>query len=427
MGAVLAPVRGRVLTPPRAIATGGRGAFVLLALVLVLPLFGETFTYVVDLPPAYALAKVWPFLVLPLTVAGAVALKLPGRSLIVATLAWMAAVTPLISMATLGDSLGGALTGSIKIWPLGGALALGTVLAWLKPTPVQVERALHVLGFSTFALMALIWLLAPPEAYNQGIATTKVFLSDPERGFRLNMPMFFGLLWLFLLGRRFWDQPRILTAVLIAAAFGLMLLIYKQRTQIGGAAAVITLAPLLRAAHRRGAWFGVLAGGALAAAPFLYLLSQSHDAAASLGGSLTARQVELGHALAFLNDHPLRWLVGAGGATRAGDVDLAAIVGTNYFFLSDLGWLGVVFEYGAVGALLMLALQLTALTRGWRAASAGSPLAWGLFDYALFMLLVSPVISVVFAPAELATCLALLGYGSFGRTGPIPTIRPAGR
>lgn len=421
-GAALSPARGRVLVPAttRTEAVGAQSAWVFLVLLGALPLFGETFAYVVDVGPLYALAKLWPVVTLPLAVGGALLFRAPRYSLVLLALAWMTGVTPLISMAVLGDGLSGAISGAIKVWPLAGVLALGALLAWLRPRPGQVERALHMLGFLTFAVMSLIWVLAPPSAYDhQNIETTKIFLSDPERGFRLNIPMFFGILWIFLLGRRFWARPSVLPALAMAGAFFLMLLIYKQRTQILGAGLIVALAPVLGLARRRGAWFGVLAGGAALLTPALFMLAGSHDTAATLGGSLTARQSELGHALSFLNDQPLRWLVGAGGATRAGDVDLAAIVGTNYFFLSDLGWVGVVFEYGAVGAALMLALHFTAIGQGWTAAKGGSPLAWALFDYCLYMVLVSPVLSVVFAPGELATCMALLAF-SLGRSSAAP-------
>ncbi len=414
-GSVLAHPRGRVLIPVQTRAPLDlRRWWGLAALVGLLPLFGETFAYVVDLPPVYALAKAWPLLTLPLAVLGVATVKAPGMKLVLLALAWMVGVTPLVSMATLGDSLGGALSGTIKLWSLAGVLSLSAVLAWLKPEARTLEQSVHILGFTTFALMGLIFLLTPPEAYLKGIEETKIFLWDEDRGARLNLPMFFAVLWVFLLNRRFWARPSLLPPLLIGAAFVLMLLIYKQRTQIAGAAGIVILAPVIQWGRRRGGWFGILIGLALVAAPFLIAVAGSHDTAASLGGSLTERQREYSAGIGFLNDQPLRWLIGAGGATRAGEVDLASVVGTGYFFTSDIGWVGVVFEYGVVGAALMLALHLVALRTGWRAAEGGSPLAWALFDYCLYLLLTSPVLSVVFAPGELATCLALMGALAVG-------------
>jgi hypothetical protein len=154
-----------------------------------------------------------------------------------------------------------------------------------------------------------------------------------------------------------------------------------------------------------------------AAVPVVLWLGQ--DAVDSLGGSLSMRQIEAEHALAFLNDQPWRWIVGVGSATRVGDVTLGDIVGTPFFFPSDLGWLGVVFEYGVIGAGLMLALHLLAIRMAWEAARSSGVLGAAVLDYSLFLLIVSPVVSVVLSPGELATVLALSWW--LVRTPPAPS------
>ena len=139
---------------------------------------------------------------------------------------------------------------------------------------------------------------------------------------------------------------------------------------------------------------------------------QSRDLGASLGGSLSVRKIELAHAVIFLSQAPWRWLTGVGAVTRDGAFSLGDIVGAQTFYLADLGWLGVVFEYGLIGAVLILAVHLLGLRMAQKAGRTGDPTAQALFDYIVYILLVSPIYSVVFAPGELAACMAMAFFYS---------------
>ena len=263
------------------------------------------------------------------------------------------------------------------------------------------------LGAATFVVMALLWVVVPVSAYDDGVNQTKLFLSDAERGYRIYMPMFFGLLLIFALNRSFWMRPQLWKPLAIVACFGLLLLIFKQRTVIGGAVIVMVVGAALSLRRWRWPLLALLELGLLAAAPAIWSYAHSAGVAKSLGGSLTMRQMEIAKALAFLNAEPHRWLFGAGSATRVGEVSLAQIVGAQGFFLADLGWLGVIFEYGAIGVALLLLLHVAGLWITWRAARLGDPVARATFDYVLYILLVSPVLPVTFAPGELCTCMAM--------------------
>ncbi|QTC91840.1 hypothetical protein [Brevundimonas goettingensis] len=420
-----APLRGRVLGvlregPPRPVWPGSWGRTALL--VLTLPMFAGLFQYVIDAPVLYGLSKTWPVLVLPLTLIGALKTKPGYQPLLLAALAWLLAVVPLISMAQLGNDGFGALATTAKIWPLSGALAGAAGLNLLRPSGRELARAAMILCGLTFAFLVGAWFLAPDAAFNGTIETTKLFLTDIERGRRINAPMMFGVLGLFVLNRSFWSRPATWKPVLIGLGLLAMVCIYKQRAQIAGTGLVLVLGAALSLGRWRGpALIGPAAAGLAALIPALLWL-QGGAAAEGLGGSLTMRQTEAEAALRFLNDQPWRWITGVGSATRIGGVTLGDIVGTPFFFPSDLGWLGVVFEYGLIGAGLMLGLHLWAVRQAWRAAQGeggeGGTLERALFDYALFLIVVSPIVSVVLSPGELATVLAL---GWWLRT---PSARP---
>ena len=401
--------RGRVLrAAPTEAMTGrtGEPTWAAALLILALPMFGGVFAYVVDAPPLYLLAKAWPILTVPLALFAIWRLNPPYQPLLLAACAWLLGVTPFISVTQLGNDVFGALASTAKIWPLTGTLGAAASLWLIRPGSRDLTKGIVVLAAVTFGFLVGAWLFAPDALFQQGIEDTKVFLSDAERGRRINAPMMFGILALFLINRSFWRRPAIWKAVLIGLGLVAMILAYKQRAQIGGTIVGLGLGALLGLRRWQGpAMMMATAIVVAAAAPLVLWLGQ--DAVDSLGGSLSMRQIEAEHALAFLNDEPWRWITGVGSATRVGNVTLGDIVGTPFFFPSDLGWLGVVFEYGVIGAGLMLALHLLAIRMAWEAAQRGLLIGAAVLDYAIFLLVVSPVVSVVLSPGELATVLAL--------------------
>ncbi len=404
--------RGRVLSIAgvgrlqTARAVGDHRVGATLGLVLALPMFAGLFAYVVDVPPLYGLTKIWPVVTAPLALFAAWRLRPDFQPVLLIACAWLMAATPLIGVSQLGNDVVGAVASSVKVWPLIGALGLTGILSLASPTEADLRCAVIVLAVLTFAFLIDAWLFAPEALFHQTIEDTKVFLTDPERGRRINAPMMFGILGLLLVNRAFWRHPAVWKAATVLLGLVAMILFYKQRAQIGGAVAVLGLAGALSLGRWRGP---VIACGIAVliacAAPVSWWLGQ--NAADSLGGSLSMRRIEAEAAVRFLNDAPWRWITGVGSATRIGDVTLGDIVGTPFFFPSDLGWLGVIFEYGVIGAGMMLALHLIAIRMAWQAAKGGGDLARGVFDYAVFLLVVSPVVSVVLAPGELAVILAL--------------------
>jgi hypothetical protein len=115
-------------------------------------------------------------------------------------------------------------------------------------------------------------------------------------------------------------------------------------------------------------------------------------------------------AVEYLGDDPLRGLFGVGATTRFSDVTLADIFKNEQFYLADIGWVGVVFEFGIVGALLVAAVYGTGLVVTARAGAGGDVFLQALSSYVLFMIVTSAIYSVVFTPGELATVVAMSEY-----------------
>ncbi|MDQ2104345.1 hypothetical protein [Azospirillum isscasi] len=405
--------RGRILFPVRAAAP--RRALprplIVLTLLAVLPLFGQSFHYLVDVPPLYALSKSWPVLTVPLAVYAMAQIELPFKALCIALLAYLVAITPAVSMVQLGNGLTDAMATTVKVWPFAYYFSLAALLALLRPTIPQVRGALVALGAGTFVVMLALWLVVPPEAYATDPLKSKLLMYDFERGYRIFMPMFFGVLFLFYLSRRFCAYREWWTFPLLLAGLLLMVLIYKQRTVLGGVVLVVGFAMITSA---RGWWRIMAVSAALAAAIVLaavYSADLAGRAEQMLGASLSIRQNSIVLALNFLEVTPLRWLLGVGAITRFSNVTLADILGSDQFYLADIGWIGVVFEYGVIGAVLIAAFYVAALRTARKAATgAGTgadPMAQALGDYVLFALATSTIYSVVFTPGEVASVMAL--------------------
>jgi hypothetical protein len=131
----------------------------------------------------------------------------------------------------------------------------------------------------------------------------------------------------------------------------------------------------------------------------------------ALGGSLSVRLRSAGLAWAFIADDPLRWLFGVGSTTRFSSVRIEEILGFSLFFVTDLGWLGAVMEFGLMGSLLILAAHvLSALAARRLHAERGDDFTGALADWGLVLLLVTVVYPPVYTPGEVACLVALVWY-----------------
>jgi hypothetical protein len=124
-------------------------------------------------------------------------------------------------------------------------------------------------------------------------------------------------------------------------------------------------------------------------------------------------------ALDFLGTNPLHWIFGVGTLSP---LDPAGLITwfNHFFFLADITWLGVVFEYGLIGAALILLLPIRGLMLSRsaafgssRSAAASSPrpeLLLSLRDYLLYALLISPLYPLTLSPGEIAIILAIFVF-----------------
>jgi hypothetical protein len=409
----LKPLVQRPLRTPAFLPATTEGTGKLLLLLAVLPLFAQIFHYMVDVGPLYLLSKAWPFMMLPLAAYGLVSLRASLAPFYLATLLYVLTATPLLSIYWLGNTALDALANTIKVWPLTYYFSLTALLVLLNIAPRQLIRALMMLGIATMIVMWVLWFTVPDSTYASSQAVSRLFLFEYERGNRIFFPMSFALLAMFYAAAHLAERPRLWQVLLIAAVLATQIVIFKQRMVLGASAVALVGIVVFRLPKL---WRSLMLSGVgvAAVAAVWILFIHIEKLVQRLGGSLTVRQRSLSLLANYLLDRPARWIFGAGGASRVGSVTMADIVGRKDFFLADLGWAGVMFEFGLVGSVLLLSLYVAALRWSSRQSLPPSPperaMSIALIGYIVYLAISTLVYSVVYAPGELATMTALLLY-----------------
>jgi hypothetical protein len=203
-----------------------------------------------------------------------------------------------------------------------------------------------------------------------------------------------------------------LSFVIVCVAFVLLVMIYKQRVSIAALGGAMLLAAFLHSWRWRAV---VLAGAALAlllAVPLvLHFNTLADDVTTSFGGSLSIRQESVGIAFDFLNESFWRWLIGVGTLARINDMTLQVFFHAPMFYLADIGWLGIAFEYGLIGTALLAGVYLLPLVaKGELVGRRPGAFLDALGDYMIFLILASGVYSIMYAPGEATTIFAIFAY-----------------
>ncbi|MBV9863507.1 MAG: hypothetical protein JO267_15320 [Alphaproteobacteria bacterium] len=374
-------------------------------LLCVLPLIFQSFHYVVDVRPLYLLSKIMPMVLAPFAVAAFLFGRLPYRGWFVALGLYALLVTPILSAINFGEGGVAALSTQIKLLPISYYFSFFAVLWLLRPSYDELVRSVVLLALVSLALFPLLWAVTPEWTYYQSDEETKVFLYDPERGFRIVVPPFFVEIFIFYQNRRFWATRRPLCLVLVACSFVMLLLFYKERTTIAGLFAVVLFAALAGQSLSRKAVLCVVMAALAGIAVGIGIFSNLSES-----GSLTVRQGTIAIALAALNHEPIGWLIGLGTVSHFREESFIQLYG-HTFFLADIGVLGIIYEYGVVGCLLFAAIYVKILQYfRTRLAFTEDPFLFAFRDQIRFQILTAIILPITYAPAEWAATLGLFVY-----------------
>ncbi|MGX9962733.1 hypothetical protein ACVFYP_05390 [Roseomonas sp. F4] len=373
---------------------------------LLLPLFFQIYHYKPETGPLYFLAKAWPALLAPLILYAVTSLRLPDGPLYILAVAYTIFLSPFLSLLYLPNGLVDAALSTVKAWPLTFYFSAAALLVLLRPSEETLARAAVGCGVATFLVMLTLWMVVPEEAYRPTPFGANMFSWDEGRGNYIRMPMMLAELTLFWLGQRLVREWRLWQFLLLAGAILAMVTIYKARLPIGVTVIILTWILLARLP---GNWRWGL--GAMAMVPVLGLImilgpDVPELLARTFDESLFIRLRSVGIAWDWMSGDPVKLMLGSGSISSFSSITMADFLGSADFFLADIGWLGVVMEYGLVGTALIAMLHLRALTTA-RTVCDDDPFRCALVNYVVFELMCSAVYSVMYAPGPVVTVAAI--------------------
>lgn len=374
--------------------------FFLLMMFFQLPYYKE------EAGPLFLLAKLWPLVLAPLILYGMVALRLPDRALYLGFTVYALAVTPFLSMVHLPNGLGDALAATAKAWPITFYFSAAAALVLLRPSEASLVRAVLTVGGASFGLLVFLWLVVPVEWYQPTPEGPNMFSWDEGRGNFIRMPMMLGMLALFWLAHRMARERRLWQVLLLLGGLAALVMIYRARLPTG-VSILLILAMIALQLPRRLLW----ALGAVALVPAAMLAFQFGPRvpgllAAIFDESLFIRLRSVTIAWNWVMDDPLRLIFGSGSISTFSAYTLADHFRSEDFWITDIGWLGVLMEYGVLGTAMLVLIHARSL---FTAQALRGPDAFraALATYVLFEILCSAVYSVMYAPGPVVTVAAI--------------------
>ncbi|MEG9433317.1 hypothetical protein [Terriglobus sp. ADX1] len=383
-----------------------------LLLFAVLPLFGEVFHYLKVLPPMWALSKAFPIITLPLCFFAMKDGPAPrGSRQMLLSLLYLFLVPSFTAIFSFQQDFFLGLTAQVKLLPILYFFSFTGLLRLLKPTSSEIAKGFLYWGLLLFAVLVLLWILVPQSVYEVlHKAGDAPMFSHDSRGNRIRMPYLFGTIGIFYCFRRYFAEKNVKWLLATIVGFVSVIGLIRMRAAVLGLSLVFAINMLRFSKPKtRIVVLALLpfAGAALLSVPYV---ASTFNTGTQAGFDLRNGTIE--RAIAFLGNNPLRWAIGVGTITPLDTTGLIRYF-NHSFFLADITWLGIVFEYGLIGAVLLLMIPVRGLweSRHVRASRQGAFLG-SLQDYLIYSLLISTGYPLTMAPGEFAMILAILVHES---------------
>ncbi|MBB3259189.1 hypothetical protein F4827_004063 [Paraburkholderia bannensis] len=384
-------------------------ARVMLWLLALLPLFGQTFHYISALAPLWALSKAFPVLSLPAAFRLAGYPRFPVTRQILISFAWLVLFPSFAAMFYFHEGFFTSITAQVKLLPLLYFFSFLALLLTLEPTLHELERSFIVAGVIVICALIVMAAIVPDSWYSGSYVVGQAsFFTNDSRGHRIRMSMYFPIILLFFCYRRTFFERHLGYFFGVAVAFAVTLLIVKTRAMIIGIMGVLLINAFV--------WARPMARlGLLVCAPFALVgvfsagyLATTFNLSSENG--FDTRRISIQLASGFLGSDPLRWLFGVGTISPTSSDSLIDYF-HHFFFLADITWLGIVFEYGVIGAAILLLFQLRGLLLYRRLrAKVEDDFLGALFDYLIYILVISFFYPPTLTPGETAVILAVFVY-----------------
>lgn len=391
---------------------------VIIALLAALPIFGETFHYMTSIRPLWMLSKAFPILSLPLVLGLTSYARFPMTRQVLLSFAWLVLSPSIASIFYFQEGFFTGVAAQVKLLPVLYFFSFLALLQILRPTLKEIRQSFLLLGLITVGILIGLWLVVPASWYKgHYVVGTAPLFSDDARGHRIRMQMYFPIIALFFFYRRAVFEKSLTCLAGAMIAFAVILLIVRTRAMVVGVTVVCVLNSIL--------WARPLLRVVLAlSAPFAFVamfstgyLASTFNTSRSTG--FDVRYITAEKASNFLGDSPIRWIFGVGTLSPTSKDTLIAYF-HHFFFLADITWLGIVFEYGLIGAAIFVLFELRGIIFHARLRKhVEDDFLNGLSDYLIYVLVISFFYPPTLTPGESAIILAIFAYvwrsGGFDR------------
>jgi hypothetical protein len=232
------------------------------------------------------------------------------------------------------------------------------LFSFLKPNIRDFEKTFIYLGLGTLVIYTFVNLFINPASV--WTKESDLVIKDSFRGYRFRLKDVFIVIYLFYLLRKFLaGKKRFIMATLIILIL-LYLIVYQQeRAEFLSILAVLGWRFLTKSSSLIKSCFIILVG------VFFVLIVLYPDKFSGLLSSVDTSSLEtrantFGITYNYISSGFMNFLFGAGNLNPFWKGGFASLYGEN-FFLSDIGWGGIVFEFGFIGAILCLIMYLKVL------------------------------------------------------------------
>jgi hypothetical protein len=333
----------------------------------------------------------------------------PMSRQILVSFCWMLLVPSFAAIFYFNQNFFLGLGAQVKLLPMLYFYTFLVLLLHFRPSLRELCAAFVAYGILTYVMAVLFWALVPNDWY-EGIyvAGTSPIFGEDDRGHRIRMPMFFGLVAFFYFYRRFLREPRAHWLFGIISGFVVATALVKTRSTIVGMAGIaiingfVAAGPLVRISMLFMAPVGLIG-----------LFSIDYFSAVFNNPETNGLDIRIGtiqKATDFLGSNPLSWLFGVGTISPNSSDTLLSFF-DHFFFLADITWLGVIFEYGIIGAIILLLFELRGLLfYHQKLGFLDNDFLHSLRDYVLYELLISQLYPLILSPGESAIIFSIFAY-----------------
>lgn len=250
----------------------------------------------------------------------------------------------------------------------------------------DIEGMLICLAIISLVSFSLVhFFVDPKELYTKG---GNLILKD-SKGYRFKFQDIFIVIYLFYNLRKFiYRKNKLFSGLLIVLIILYLIFFQQERAELLSILIVLCWRLLTKSSSAIKAAYIFLT-----AAILIWVLWQPNlysDVISNIDfSSLNAREHTFEICYHFISSSFYNLMSGAGNLNSIWKNGFTRMYGTN-FFLADIGWVGITFEFGLIGALLCLYLYIKVIRETEKTATVyQSPMLYAIADYLTVRLILS--------------------------------------